>query len=481
MSTPSIRRALLVRCGIGMGCLLCLLSIGIYLTVRHGLYRELDVSIEQTAALLSNQVELEEGKITFEWQEGLGTNRELINEGLFQFWDETSGQTTRSPGLGSKDLEKFTGPAGAPQLKDIELPGTRRHARAIGMRIHPFVIPEEMERMKLAGQVIDPKTLPYTLVVAGDAKPIHRVLTRLRWILATGTVLMLGLGFILIDRAVHVSLRPIRQLSRQVRDRTGKQLYTEFDMPDGLPAELSGLAENVGSLLKRVTATRRRERDFIRHTAHELRTPIAGLRATAELALSKPRDGAEYAAHLETCRKSALQLGELVKRLSALARIGQAESSVTLQALDLTKLMNECLHAFQPAMDRRGLKVSVEDGGSPRSAIGDRGLVRIVFNNLLDNAASYAPEGSEVAIRFRTRDGRMEVSVSNPAEKFTDDPESMFEPLFRKDASRHDAESHLGIGLTLSQEAARAMDGTLGARWTPAGGIEFTLGLPLPA
>lgn len=481
MTTPSIRRALLVRCGIGMGCLLCLLSIGIYLTVRHGLYRELDVSIEQTAALLSNQVELEEGKITFEWQEGLGTNRELINEGLFQFWDETSGQTTRSPGLGSKDLEKFTGPAGAPLLKDIELPGTRRHARAIGMRIHPFVIPEEMERMKLAGQVIDPKTLPYTLVVAGDAKPIHRVLTRLRWILGTGAVLMLGLGFILIDRAVHVSLRPIRQLSRQVRDRTGKQLYTEFDMPDGLPSELAGLAENVGALLKRVAATRRRERDFIRHTAHELRTPIAGLRATTELALSKPRDGAEYAAHLETCRKSALQLGELVKRLSVLARIGQAGSSVTLQPLDLVKLMHECLQTFMPEMDRRELKVSLDHGGAPPIAIADRGLIRIVFNNLLDNAASYAPQGADVAIRFRLNDGRMEVSVSNPAEPFTDDPATMFEPLFRRDSSRHDSESHLGIGLTLSQEAARVMDGTLSARWTDGGGIEFTLGLPVSA
>jgi signal transduction histidine kinase len=56
----------------------------------------------------------------------------------------------------------------------------------------------------------------------------------------------------------------------------------------------------------------------------------------------------------------------------------------------------------------------------------------------------------------------------------------LFEPLFRREASRHDSESHLGIGLTLSQEAARAMDGTLIARWTDQGWIEFVFSLPPP-
>jgi signal transduction histidine kinase len=382
--------------------------------------------------------------------------------------------------LGSKDLPKFTGPAGMPLLQDIKLPGTNRHARAIGMRIHPFVVPEEMERMKERGRVIDPKTLPYTLVVAGDAKPVHRVLARLRWILGAGTLLTLGLGFVLIDRAVHVSFRPIRQLARQLKDRTGRQLYTELDMPERVPSELTGLAQNMNSLLRRVAATRRREHDFIRHAAHELRTPIAGLRATTELALSQHRDAAAYAGHLETCRTTTLQLGELVKRLSALARIGQASSAVSLQSVDLAKLMDECLQTFLPEMERRGLKVRLTNHETPHPAIGDSGLIRIVFNNLLDNAASYTPEGKEIAIRFLKADGMMEVSVSNPTEKFTEDPESLFEPLFRREASRHDSESHLGIGLTLSQEAARAMDGTLIARWTDQGWIEFVFSLPPP-
>ena len=97
MKPPSIRKTLLIRCGAGVGVLLFLLSAGVYLMVRESLFRELDDSIEQTAALLGNQVELENDVIAYEWQEGLGTNEALIADDLFQFWDEKTGSTTRSP------------------------------------------------------------------------------------------------------------------------------------------------------------------------------------------------------------------------------------------------------------------------------------------------------------------------------------------------------------------------------------------------
>ncbi len=479
MKSHSIRRALLVRGGIGVGVLLSLLSAGIYLTVRHGLYRELDQSIEQTAALLSNQVEMENDEIIFEWQEGLGTNRALINLGLFQFWDETTGKTTRSPGLGSRDLPKFQGENGTPLIKDIALPGGRRHARAIGVRIHPFILPEEMERMKQSGRVIDPKTRPFTLVVAGDAKPVHHLLSRLCRILSFGTLLTLGLGYVIIRRAISVSLRPIDELSRQVQERSEHQLDSALDLPGTLPHELKNLARNFDSLLSRVAVIRERERDFIRHAAHELRTPIAGLRATTDLALSQPRDAPAYAAHLETCRKSAMELGELVKRLTALARIGQPAQPAVIESLFPASLIEECLQLFRPSFAQRGINVKLTVQSPPLAAFGDRALFRIIFNNLLDNAASYAPSDGEVRIRTQHSGEQLEVSVSNPVQDLHEDPARLFEPLFRRENSRHDADSHLGIGLTLSQDVARSMGATLRAQKTDDGWIEFILAMPV--
>lgn len=75
MIQPSIQRALLIRCGLGVGVLLLLLSTGVFLLVKRSLYCEVDESISQTAALLANQVELENGKIDFEWKEGIGSRQ----------------------------------------------------------------------------------------------------------------------------------------------------------------------------------------------------------------------------------------------------------------------------------------------------------------------------------------------------------------------------------------------------------------------
>lgn len=478
MKSPSIRRTLLIRCGLGVGVLLCMLSTSIYLIVRHGLYRELNWSITQTAALLSNQVELENGVITFEWKEGVGTNKALHDDGLFQFWDETTGATTRSSQLKGLSLPKFCGESGAPELKEIELPGSGREAHAIGMRIYPFVLPEEAERMKARGHVIDPKTLPHILVVARDTKSMYRVLNRTRWVLGAGTLLTLGLGFVVIHRAIRVTLSPIDELTVHMKGRAEHQLDSALQVPGTLPVELAGLAKNFDSLLARVAAIRERERDFIRHAAHELRTPIAGLRATTDLALSQPRDAAAYAAHLATCQRTAIELGELVKRLSALSRIGQPRAAPPREAVDVGNTLRDCLTHFLPQFKERGLKIESELPAAPLIALGDITLLRVIFNNLFDNAVSYAIPNTKVSIQGETTGGSVEIRVSNEADGLPENLERLFEPLFREDASRNNVGSHLGIGLTLSLEAAITMGANLRAARTEDGRIAFTLNLP---
>jgi len=478
MSAPSLRKSLLIRCGTGVGVLLCILSTGIYLSVKQNMYQELDKSIEQTAALLANQVELENESITFEWQEGLGTNPALSEDGIFQFWKEGTDETTRSPALRTMNLKKFCGTEGNPQRRSINLPSGNR-ARAIGLRIHPFVLPEEMERMKARGKAIDPKSISYVLVVARDSEHIHRTLRWLRFILAGGSLLTLGAGFLLIDRGIRVSLRPINELTRQVRNRAEHQLDSALDVPGATPAELVGLAKNLDTLLARLASIRQRERDFIRHAAHELRTPIAGLRATSELALSQERTTSEYREHLATCQKTAVELGELVKRLSALSRIGQEGSLPRMEPVDPIEILAECLEPFLPLFEQRGLKVIRNLPAQPVAAHGDVTLLRIIFNNVFDNALSYSAPSAEIRIHGGIIGGQLEIRIANQAADLSENLDRLFEPLFRKDNSRNDAGSHLGIGLTLSLEAAAAMGATLRAHTPQEGWIEFVVALPI--
>ncbi|RYD25439.1 MAG: ATP-binding protein, partial [Verrucomicrobiaceae bacterium] len=109
----------------------------------------------------------------------------------------------------------------------------------------------------------------------------------------------------------------------------------------------------------------------------------------------------------------------------------------------------------------------------------DPTLVRIIINNLMDNAASYSPSPGEVRIRCKTEGDHVQLTMANRSEDLPDNLERLFEPLFRKESSRNDAETHLGIGLTLSLEAATSMGASLRARKTNAGGwIEFILAIP---
>lgn len=478
MNTPSIRRSLLIRCGVGIGVLLLLMFSGVYFLVRGSLLRELDGSIRDTAAILANQVELEDEEITYEWQEGIGTNNELIEGAMFQFWNETDGSTTRSQTLGDSNLPKFTGEDGSPRLSKIRLPrGQRGHA--VGLVVYPFVLPQEVEAMEERGRVIDPSSLPHTLVVARDAEPVYRTLRYLRLVLISGGLLTLGIGFYLIAKAVRTSLEPIDRLATQVQERSGHQLDEALVLPAKFPAELRGLADNFDLLLSRVAATRQRERDFIRHAAHELRTPIAGLRATTDLALSQKRDAEAYAQHLATCQTTAVELGELVKRLSALARIGQTKIPASQERIDLVVMISGVLKGFAAAAAKRDLKIVNELGSVSLFAKGDVTLLRIILSNLLDNAVNYATEAGHIRIHGRATEYQVLISIANSTPSFPEDPDRLFEPLFRRDTSRTDAESHLGIGLTLSQEAARAMGGVIRAgRSEGSEDLEFTLVLP---
>lgn len=478
MRAQSIRRSLLIRCGIGVGVLLCLLSCAVYLLVRQSLYRELDDSLKETASLLGNQVELENGGIVHEWREGMGANHPLIANGLYQFWDETSGGTVRSPALHDRDLPKYSGLDGKPLLRNILLPEGGR-GRAVGLRIYPFVLPEEVEHMKERHAIIDPKTLPHLLVVARDAEPIHRTLERLKLMLMAGTACTLGLGYLLIDRVVLISLRPLDRLTREVRGRAEHQLDAALDVPGELPVELTGLARDFDSLLGRVAVTRQRERDFIRHAAHELRTPIAGLRATTDLALSQTRDAEAYRNHLAVCQKTAIELGELVQRLSMLARIGQTPQTAKQEPVDVAGLLLDCEASFLRRSQDRGLSIDHRFPEEKVMASADSALLKIVFNNLLDNAVCYAAAGSAVWIAIRRIDERVELVFGNAAEDLPDPVERLFEPLFRGESSRHDAESHLGVGLTLSLDVVKAMNGTLQARRAGEGAIEMVLELPV--
>jgi signal transduction histidine kinase len=178
---------------------------------------------------------------------------------------------------------------------------------------------------------------------------------------------------------------------------------------------------------------------------------------------------------LAACQKTAIELGELVKRLSALARVGK-ETPAACVPLDAAAVLRECLHAFSARLAKAALTVKWEISERPLPAVADPILLRIVFNNLLDNAVSYAVPATEIRIRAAPAAGRVTVAIANRADPPPENPARLFEPLFRQGEASHPESAHLGICLTLSLESSVAMGGDLQGNVT-GDEVEFVLQL----
>ncbi|OYV04141.1 MAG: hypothetical protein CFE26_18485, partial [Verrucomicrobiales bacterium VVV1] len=422
---------MLIRCGLGVGLLLVTLSLVIYNHVSKSLARELNRAVRGTASLLADQIELEDGRIIYEWREGIRPKAVLPGGELFQYWDESKGTSVRSPGMNENDLPRFTGPEGAPEFQNIILPDGSR-ARALGLRVYPYVLAEEVEKMKARGAVLDPRKFPHILVAAQSAESNFRTLERLASVLIIGNLCTLGLGFLVIDRVIRATLRPIDQLAAQVVNRAEHQLDDALEVPGGLPSELVGLANGFDALLSRVAATRKRERDFIRYAAHELRTPIAGLRATTDLALSRKRLADDYETYLETCHLAAMQLGGLVQRLSSLARTGRSIDASQFERVDLAVVFHDCLRAHFARAREQGLLIEDDVPLEGLLVSGDRPMIRLILNNLLDNAVTYGRRGAGIRILACGNEEWIEMRFINGVEVMPSDLERLFEPLFRQ-------------------------------------------------
>jgi two-component system sensor histidine kinase GlrK len=129
-------------------------------------------------------------------------------------------------------------------------------------------------------------------------------------------------------------------------------------------------------------------------------------------------------------------------------------------------------------MEERGVQLEWQVDDAMGMISSDPATLRLVINNLFDNALSYGRFPGTLRIAISRQGERVELRMANPVADPIEDPERWFEPFFRRDSARHDHKSHLGIGLTLSREAIQAVGGTLSARMDGQGRVEFMLAMP---
>lgn len=296
----------------------------------------------------------------------------------------------------------------------------------------------------------------YRLLVARDISDATLFRERIKLTLLWSGLFALVVG--LIGGAVmgRNLLRRVEEVNRTAERVMGGNLSDRVPLK-GTSDEFDQLAANLNNMLEQIERLMAGMREVSDNIAHDLRTPLARLRARLELSLI---DGPEDGAQTEAVRSAIDEADRLLATFNALLNIAEAESGTRRNAaepLDLAQTARAAAELYEPVAEEKGcaLKLDVEPGVMIR---GDRHLLSQAVANLLDNALKYG--GGEVTLSAHQHDGRAALEVSDSGPGIPEaERETVFDRFVRLEPSRSTPGN--GLGLSLVRAVARLHNGTV--------------------
>jgi signal transduction histidine kinase len=292
------------------------------------------------------------------------------------------------------------------------------------------------------------------------------------WVLVPAMLLAIGAGAFLSYRA----MKPVRDLAATVHDilETGR-----FDRRVEITATRGDLAELAilfNRMLDRGHGLIRAMREALDNVAHDLRTPMARMRSTAETALAA-EDGPE--APREALADCLEESDRVLTMLSTLMDISEAETGVMhlhREAVDLGRMVAQITDVYGLVAEERGISIETVIPAS-LTVEADRGRLQQAIANLVDNALKYGRDGGHVRITGADDGGEVVLRIADDGRGIPEqDLPRIWERLFRGDQSR--SERGLGLGLSFVKAMVDAHGGTITVRSRPGEGTEFELRLP---
>jgi len=275
-------------------------------------------------------------------------------------------------------------------------------------------------------------------------------------------LLLIVLVGVLVWYGVERGLRPLAALQREISRRSHRDLSPLAE--HNVPGEVRALIHAMNGLLARLSEAMSAQQRFVSDAAHQLRTPLAGLKTQTELAL-RQHDLSEVRHTLQHLNTATGRTTHLVNQLLSLARAEPgAVRAHALTALNLDDLARATTTEWVPRAIERNIDLGFDDTQAAAGIEGDALLIRELLGNLLDNAIRYTPSGGRVTVRVAGERGQVVLSVEDngpgipPAER-----ERVFErfhrvlgsgaegcglglAIVREIAQSHNAKTHLGPG-----------------------------------
>ncbi len=294
----------------------------------------------------------------------------------------------------------------------------------------------------------------------------------------TATATGIGVGFFLLATALSLwaagsALKPIGRVTSAVTRRGPKDLRP---VKTDIPAELAPLVDALNGFMGRLRTSLSRTEDFIAEAAHRVRTPLATVRAQAEVThrkLKKPEHRQAIREMIRAIDESARSAGQMLDH----AMVTFRADSLTRERLDLGALLAESCDRLGPTADLKDITIRRSRPADPVTIDGDSILIQAALMNILDNAIKYSPEESEIEVALAVGDD-LALSVADQGRGFGGVDHARLTGRYQRGDNVGDIVGS-GLGLTIADDVARAHGGRLTISANPKGrGACVSLVLP---
>ena len=315
---------------------------------------------------------------------------------------------------------------------------------------------------------------PYDVLMAGpldEVRAVMRDFRNLLLLLIPAVLAAACLGGYWISRR---ALAPVDGITRVAKSISVQNLSERLSVPR-TGDELQRMSETWNEVLERLDGAVKRIRQFTADASHELCTPVALIRATAELALRREREPEEYRKSLRNIESEAQRMTELTESLLTLARADASGLDMPLVRTDLNGIVHEAVRQSAPLAEAQGLLLKAETADVPALASANGAGIRRLLLILIDNALKHTPDGGTVTVSSAVRDGGVVLSVQDTGEGIAADALAhIFERFYRAGTTRGGGS---GLGLSIAQAIAQAHGSTITVESALGTGARFSLTL----
>ncbi|WP_322047850.1 ATP-binding protein [Paraburkholderia sp. J67] len=266
-------------------------------------------------------------------------------------------------------------------------------------------------------------------------------------------------------------LKPLSRVARALDTRHPEALDP---LPEErLPREVMPLVHALNALLERLAQALDTQKAFVADAAHELRTPLAAVQIQAQL-VARARDDETRREAIGDLQAGVTRATRLAEQLLALAR-SEPDGHARALGVDLHALLDDCVRKYAPLAQQRGVDLGIEESVAAQ-VHGDADALRVMFNNLLDNATKYTPAGGRVDVSLIVQEGHPLVRIADSGPGIpVEERARVFDRFYRVGSGANRARTDVagtGLGLAIVRRIADQHNAAISLDDSPSGGLQ---------